>query len=166
MKKDGTRSTRYCLRSSSGLRPLAGWIKPARDSYCLQMIPNGPRASPIPPRIWIRLITSKSTRSRRRYCSRPGARDGKSRMAKCSKRSGSRYFAAARKIRWLEIILDEGKNRQIRRMLESFGIEVYDLIRVCDWPLQVRGIWQRATSRPQCGRGLADSAIPCWIKQF
>jgi len=31
---------------------------------------------------------------------------------------------------WLEIILDEGKNRHIRRMLETLGIEVLRLIRI------------------------------------
>ena len=31
---------------------------------------------------------------------------------------------------WLEIVLDEGKNRHIRRMLESFGIRVLRLVRV------------------------------------
>ena len=31
---------------------------------------------------------------------------------------------------WIEIILDEGKNRQIRRMLETLGVKVLRLIRV------------------------------------
>lgn len=36
---------------------------------------------------------------------------------------------------WLEIILDEGKNRQIRRMLDASGIEVLRLVRVAVGPL-------------------------------
>jgi 23S rRNA pseudouridine2605 synthase len=36
---------------------------------------------------------------------------------------------------WLEILLDEGKNRHIRRLLEAFGIEVLRLVRVAVGPL-------------------------------
>ena len=31
---------------------------------------------------------------------------------------------------WLEVVLDEGKNRHIRRLLQAFGIEVLRLVRV------------------------------------
>jgi 23S rRNA pseudouridine2605 synthase len=41
-----------------------------------------------------------------------------------------RILRSGGKTSWLEIVLDEGKNRQIRRMLESCGVEVLRLVRV------------------------------------
>lgn len=38
---------------------------------------------------------------------------------------------------WLEMVLEEGKNRQIRRMLEARGIDVLRLVRVAIGPLQL-----------------------------
>ncbi|MFY9676173.1 MAG: pseudouridine synthase [Terriglobales bacterium] len=38
---------------------------------------------------------------------------------------------------WLEITLDEGKNRQIRRQLEVFGVKVLRLIRISIGPLEL-----------------------------
>jgi 23S rRNA pseudouridine2605 synthase len=48
-----------------------------------------------------------------------------------------RLLRAGEKHCWLEIALDEGKNRQIRRMLAALGIEVLRLIRVSIGPLQL-----------------------------
>lgn len=48
---------------------------------------------------------------------------------------------------WLLITLDEGKNRQIRRMLEHFGIGVLRLIRVSIGPLELGKLAKGACRR-------------------
>lgn len=51
------------------------------------------------------------------------------------------------KTAWLEIVLDEGRNRQIRRLLAAFDIGVLRLVRVAIGPL-VLGDLRKGTWRP------------------
>ena len=48
---------------------------------------------------------------------------------------------------WLELTLDEGKNRHIRRILDALGIEILRLIRVAIGPLQLGGL-SKGSHRP------------------
>ena len=50
---------------------------------------------------------------------------------------GARTLRSGEKNCWLEIVLDEGKNRQIRRMLDAFDVEVLRLVRVAIGPLEL-----------------------------
>lgn len=63
---------------------------------------------------------------------------------------GIRVLRAGEKTQWLEITLTEGRNRQIRRMLALFGIEVRRLVRVAIGPLALGGLragqWRHLTA--------------------
>ena len=59
----------------------------------------------------------------------------------------ARLLRSGEKNCWLEIALDEGKNRQIRRMLETLEVEVLRLIRVAIGPL-VLGELAKGAHRP------------------
>ncbi|TAN08011.1 MAG: rRNA pseudouridine synthase [Rhodanobacteraceae bacterium] len=60
---------------------------------------------------------------------------------------------------WLEIVLREGKNRQIRRMLSACGHDVLRLVRIAIGPLQLgdlaKGAWRRL-GEAEC-RALTDT---------
>jgi 23S rRNA pseudouridine2605 synthase len=61
----------------------------------------------------------------------------------------ARVLRPGEKNTWLEIVLDEGKNRHIRRMLAPLGINVLRLLRVAVGPLLLgdlpKGSWRRLT---------------------
>jgi 23S rRNA pseudouridine2605 synthase len=58
----------------------------------------------------------------------------------------ARLLRHGEKNSWLEITLDEGKNRQIRRLLEAAGVEVLRLVRISIGPLQL-GDLKKGTAR-------------------
>ncbi len=62
-----------------------------------------------------------------------GITEGKDRLAVKT----ASVLRAGQKYSWLEIKLDEGKNRHIRRLLDALGIEVLRLVRVGIGPLQL-----------------------------
>jgi 23S rRNA pseudouridine2605 synthase len=63
----------------------------------------------------------------------------------------ARCLRSGEKNAWLEITLDEGRNRQIRRLLEAFEVSVIRLVRVAIGKLRLgelgKGQWRMLTQR-------------------
>lgn len=59
-------------------------------------------------------------------------------------RSGTRHA-------WLDVVLAEGRNRQIRRLLSAFDVSVLRLVRIAIGPLPLgdlaKGRWRVLTQR-------------------
>ena len=77
----------------------------------------------------------------------------------------AKHIRSGEKNSWVEIVLDEGKNRQIRRMFESMGIEVLRLVRIAIGPLELGALGKgmaRALTRAEkekIDRALRSAAI-------
>ena len=63
----------------------------------------------------------------------------------------TRLLRSGDKNSWVEIILDEGKNRQIRRIFEHLNIEVLRLLRVAIGPLPLGDLAKGASRALQLG---------------
>ncbi|MDQ3286925.1 MAG: rRNA pseudouridine synthase [Pseudomonadota bacterium] len=63
--------------------------------------------------------------------------------------SSATLLRSGAKNAWLEIVLDEGRNRQIRRLLAAFGVGVLRLVRVSVGPVVLgdlaKGAWRALT---------------------
>lgn len=71
--------------------------------------------------------------------------------------ASARLLRAGARNAWLEIVLDEGRNRQIRRLLAAFGIGVLRLVRVAIGPLALgelpKGQWRELSAEEVAALG-------------
>jgi 23S rRNA pseudouridine2605 synthase len=155
------RDTVYALLEGAGLPWLAPVGRLDKASEGLLLFSNDPA--------WAARITAPDARLDKTYhvqidrlpdeemldALRPGVEDRGERLALKSVRELRRGERNA----WLEIVLDEGRNRQIRRVLAALDIGVLRLVRVAIGPLALgtlpRGAWRLL--EPGEWRGLAES---------
>jgi 23S rRNA pseudouridine2605 synthase len=67
------------------------------------------------------------------------------------KAGSARILRSGDKHSWLEIVLDEGRNRQIRRLLDALDVSVLRLVRVAIGSLELgtlaKGRWRMLTQK-------------------
>jgi 23S rRNA pseudouridine2605 synthase len=74
---------------------------------------------------------------------------------------GVRLLRHGEKNSWLEVTLDEGKNRQIRRLLQALGVQVLRLVRVSIGPLELGHLAKGAVrGLTETEKNALDQALP------
>ncbi len=132
-----------------------GWIAPAgrldKASEGLLLFSNDPA--------WAARITDPATGPSKTYHVQVDCQPGPAQLAalQAGVQADGEFLRAASasllrqggKHAWLEIMLDEGRNRQIRRLLAASGIGVLRLVRVAIGPLALgtlpKGQWRELT---------------------
>lgn len=143
-----SRDTVYRCFDAAGLPWLAPVGRLDKASEGLLLFSNDPE--------WAARITDPATGPDKTYHVQISAQADaellKRLVAGISRENGRLAAKSARLIRsgeknaWLEIVLDEGRNRHIRRLLEAQDIGVLRLIRIAIGPLQLgtlaKGQWR------------------------
>lgn len=146
------RATVYDLLKDADLPWLAPVGRLDRASEGLLLLSNDPEwaaritdpASHLPKTYHVQVHGVPDAQALRHLCA--GVTD---RGEELSARSVS-LLRAGEKNAWLEFVLDQGRNRQIRRMLAALDFEVLRLIRVAIGPLALgdlaKGSWRRLSA--------------------
>ena len=75
-----------------------------------------------------------------------------------------RLLRAGERNAWLEVVLDEGRNRQIRRLLAAHGLGVLRLVRVAIGPLALgelaKGAWRELDADEVAALAPPTAAVP------
>jgi 23S rRNA pseudouridine2605 synthase len=130
------RATVYSL-----LDPSLGWLAPVgrldKASEGLLLLTNDSE--------WAAMIASPDSRVEKTYRVQIAAVadedllsklvDGVKEGSEVLRAVRASFLRAGKRNSWVELVLDEGRNRQIRRMFTAFGIEVLRLLRVAIGPL-------------------------------
>lgn len=125
---------------------------------------------------WAAKVTAPTTQLEKTYHVQIAAQVDEALLHRVSKgvRTASGEFLSVKRVSrlrggekntWIEVVLDEGRNRHIRRIFEELGIEVLRLVRVEIGPLQLGDLAKgevRALSREEktaVDRAMIDRAL-------
>ena len=151
LRDEQGRETVYRCFDGTGL----GWIAPVgrldKASEGLLLFSNDPQ--------WAARVISPDSGPDKTYHVQTDRRPGDAELqAMCSgvecegvvlRAKSAGLLRAGDKTAWLEIVLDEGRNRQIRRLLSSMDIGVLRLVRVAIGPVALgdlaKGAWRPLT---------------------
>lgn len=134
-------------RAGSPGTPLTGWLSPVgrldKDSSGLLLVTNDTD--------FAHFVTNPNSNVPKTYLVKTSGLLGDQTLAQLAsgvrlKRGDEAHPLSVRRLEdrgkytWLEIVLTEGKNREVRRMVEAVGFKVLKLVRTAIGPLTLAGL--------------------------